>query len=105
MADLTRHGKKRMKQRLGLGKSPKTLLLIADKALSKGITHKQTTGKLRRYLDSMYLSYHTGNNMRIWSNRVFIFRDMTLITVIPLPSKLAQNYKKYVIMKDESQRG
>ena len=82
---LTRHGKKRMKDRLGASKRSSDR--IAEKALSLGITHAELTGSLCRYVDSIYLKKRTANNIRIYAQKIFLFRNDLLITVLPLPPK------------------
>ena len=43
----------------------------------------ETHGSLRRYLDSVYNSTH----IYVWSEKVFIFADNALITVLNLPPR------------------
>lgn len=84
-AIVTRHGAARTKDRVGLSKK------IADKnaqaALDCGVTHAETKGSLRRYIDGLYLSKKAANNIRIYNHYVYIFQNNVLITVIDLPQK------------------
>lgn len=87
---ITRHATARLRERLGI---PKTAVeRNAAKALTKGITVAETTGRLRQYLDYLYLCQHKANNVRIHTRYVYIFQDERLITVFPLP----QVYRKAV---------
>ncbi|MPM35908.1 hypothetical protein SDC9_82502 [bioreactor metagenome] len=82
---ITRHGAKRVKERIGLGKG--SIQKNAEKALSFGITHAETKGSLHRYLDGVYLLKECSNNMRVYNRMVYLFRGNVLITVLPLPQK------------------
>jgi len=87
------HAKKRMKERLGTNKQ--AAHRIAVNALNKGITHSDTSGSLKRFMDALFLSHRTASNMRIYNNAVFIFDKMEhLITVIPVPGKYYKSVKK-----------
>ncbi|MDD3029787.1 MAG: hypothetical protein PHS57_05865 [Alphaproteobacteria bacterium] len=63
---------------------------VTNNAFDKGITHTQTSGSLKRYLDGLYLRERKANNIRIYGDKVFLFAGETLITVLRLPQK----YKK-----------
>lgn len=88
MANVTKHGAKRMKERLGLQK--KAINRHADIALEKGLTHAMCKGNLKRYIDGLYLKHKTGFNYRIYNHSVYMFTFDThkLITTIPLPQSL-----------------
>ena len=78
--NITRHGAMRTKERIGISKK------IAQKALDFGITHAETSGPLRRYLD--YLYFNGGiDNARIYHRYVYLFAGTTLITIYYLPKK------------------
>ena len=81
----TKHAAKRTKERVGLSK--KLADKNAQKALECGIKHSEVKGSLSRYLDGIYLSNRRPNNMRIYQHNVYLFRDATLITILPLPPK------------------
>ena len=80
-----------MIERLGINK--KSIQRIADKALSDGITHSQTKGKLNRYVTKLYFVNSTANNIRLFGDKAFIFANNKLITVIQIPSNLTKNIK------------
>ena len=92
---LSYHGLSRMKERSGFGKSATKITRIANKALEKGLSHKETKGSLRKYLDERYVAYGTGNNMKIYGGNLYIFEDDTLITMFALPGKLQRQASKY----------
>ncbi len=92
MINVTKHGKKRIKQRCGIPK--KAADRLSDKAFRNGITHSECSGSLKRYLDYLWEYNHTANNMRIYANKVFIFVDETNVTVLNLPRKYYETVKK-----------
>lgn len=85
MCQVNEHAAKRMKERCGSNKA--SVQKTAQTALERGITHAETAGSLKRYLDHLYLLHRKANNMRIWGDKVFIFRGESLITVLNLPQK------------------
>ena len=89
---ITKHGTRRLKERLGAGK--KTCHVVAKHALERGIRHSETTGTLRAFMDYIYLIKQTANNQRIYAEKIFVFHNETLITVIPLPRKFVSAVKK-----------
>lgn len=89
-AVITNHATKRTKERVGISK--KLTEKNAIRALECGIQHEDTKGRLRRYVDSLYLKEHAANNVRIYCNNVYLFHNNILITVFPVPVK----YRKIV---------
>jgi len=87
---ITKHAIKRVKERTGLKKKLSEKLLL--RALADGVQHKDTKGRLRKYVDWLYFS-HDGrgnNNIRIYNNYVFVCSYKTFVTIVPLPNQ----YKK-----------
>lgn len=82
---VSRHADERTRKRMGVPRS--AVRKLAAKAMSEGITRYETHGPLRRYLDALYHYNETANNIRVWGDRVWIFSDHTLVTVINLPQK------------------
>ena len=83
---VTHHARERISKRIGVGKS--NAESVAKKALERGLTHSDAKGRLKKYMDGLFLSHRTANNMRIYSQKVFLFRNDILITVLPLPTNL-----------------
>ena len=98
---VTEHSVKRTKDRLGLSK--KLADKNAQKALEFGITHADTKSSLRRFLDKLYLSNGTANNMRVYHHHVYLFRGNKLITIIDLPQKLCKLADQIQKQKDGGQ--
>lgn len=63
---VSRHAAKRTKERVGLSK--KIADKNAQKALDEGITHAETRGSLNRYLNHIYFSNKSINNVRIYQH-------------------------------------
>ena len=82
--NVTRHGNRRSRERLGIPK--KAAERAAKNALDKGLKHKDMSGGLRRYMDYLYMRGGCeANNMRLYGDHIYIFRDETLITVLNVP--------------------
>lgn len=96
---ITDHAQKRIRKRMGANK--KTVSKLSDLAFKNGITHSETTGSLRRYCDRLYLSHRIPNNMRVYNQRVFLFKDNILITVVNLPQKYNRAEQKIKSRKIE----
>lgn len=91
---ITKHAKDRMKQRCGFNK--KAVNRMAEKALTDGIPHKKTKGQLNKWITSLYFYSERANNIRIYGDKAYIFRDDRLITVIQVPPSLRKNIKSMV---------
>lgn len=61
---------------------------MAERAYFTGITHSDTKGALRKYLNVVYLSYKDANQIRLYGDKVYIFKNTLLITVFNLPRNL-----------------
>ncbi len=92
-AILTQHAVERCKLRGGW--KPAAAQRMADRALEEGMTHSQTHGALKRYLDGLYLAERNANNLRIYGRHVFLFYDHTLITVLHLDHEFAHAVDKH----------
>lgn len=64
----------------------KAVKRVVRKAFEKGLTHEEATGKLSRYITSLYFKNTNADNIRIYGDKVFIFSGTTLITVLNLPN-------------------
>ena len=92
------HAKKRIKERCGLPK--KAIEKNALLALDAGITHSESKGRLKKYMDYLYLSHKQGGKLRIYGNHVYIFTNQdNLITVIPLPNEYRNAVSKIMTRK------
>lgn len=82
---VTYHAEKRIRQRIGVPKS--AVKKLAVKARNQGVERKDTHGSLRRYLDSVYHYNDNSTHVFVWSEKVFIFADNALVTVLNLPPR------------------
>lgn len=89
---VTKHARRRIVKLVGMKKS--STHKDAQRAWKRGIRHNETEGSLRRYIDYLYLSHRTANNIRIYNSHVYLFAGQTLVTVIPLPDKYREIYDK-----------
>lgn len=88
------HARERMKERCGF--RGKTQDKMARKAYEQGITHSQTKGNLNKWITSLFFSHQKANNIRLYGDHAYIFRDDTLITVFPIPVSLRKNKDKMI---------
>lgn len=92
--NVSKHAKKRMKERCGLNK--KSVDRIAEKAFKEGITHGQTKGRLNKWMTKLYFANKTANNIRLYGDKAYIFCNEILVTVIQIPNDLIKDFKKMV---------
>ena len=97
MVEVTKHAEERLIERCGLNK--KSVQRIADKAYNNGIRHGQTKGHLKKWVDGLYFTNKTANNIRLYGDKAFIFTNERLITVIQIPSNLRNDMK--VLLKQK----
>ena len=82
---VTNHADKRIRQRVGVPRSAAHKL--ATKARSQGVERRDTSGSLRRYLDHVYYYNDNSDAIYVWAEKVYIFADTALITVLNLPTR------------------
>lgn len=80
---VTKHARRRMRERCGIGK--KSCDRMAQTALSRGISTREATGQLKRFMDGLYFYNRTANNIRIYGGKAWIFHNSSLITVLNVP--------------------
>ena len=97
---VSKHGAKRARQRVGIPK--KAVDRMARTALERGIGHEEATGKLRDYIGWLYEKYDgNGNNIRVYGDKVYVFHDAILITVLNVPGE----HRKAAKWQMEKRRG
>ena len=85
---ISNHARQRINKRCGLPK--KTVERNAKKALAAGISHNESTGRLKKYFDYLYLSHgeYGCGKIRIYNDYVYLFNNSdSLITVFQLPNE------------------
>jgi hypothetical protein len=82
---VTKHSEARSRERLGIPK--KAVAKMATEALERGKRHSDFSGSIKRYLDGVFLTCRSANNMRVHAQHLFLFNGETLITVWQIPPK------------------
>lgn len=85
MTHVTRHGAARIKERCGIRR--KAMQRLADTAFNRGLCMREFSGSFRRYLEGIYLTQCTANNLRVYGEKVWLFADTTLVTIWHLPNE------------------
>ena len=98
---LTKHGKERIRERIGVGKSETKVNRAAQKAYERGTKYSEVKGTLRRYLDRMYERHGDGENIRLYAGNLWVFEGTRLITVKNIPARYQRKFKIY--MKNEKE--
>lgn len=88
---ITDHAYQRAKERLSWGKE--TIERMAKKAYFEGIRHKDTKGKLNKYITSLWSERKTANNIRIYGENIYLFSRNVLLTVYHLDAKMRKTLK------------
>jgi hypothetical protein len=92
MLSVTNHGKSRIKERCGI--KAKGVDRLAKIAFDKGLTHAETSGELNRYITSLYFYNKQANNIRLYGDKVYIFCEEVLVTVLDTPHRYRAIVKK-----------
>jgi len=87
---VSRHAKKRIKQRIC-----KNHQKTAEKAWNEGIHHSLVKGKIRKHIDELrHRNKFTGGGITrfsLFNGYVFLFSSNVLVTVIQLPGRLLES--------------
>lgn len=87
---ITKHAYSRIKERIGWKK--KTVDRMILRAEKEGIPRRQTSGRLRKYLDYLYHLDKESSKLLVWGHYIFILDRDVLVTVYQLPSNLKYSY-------------
>lgn len=90
-----------MKERCGFNR--KAQERMAEKAFNEGITHKQTKGRLHKWVTSLFFKNTNANNIILFGDNAFIFCGETLVMVIPIPVNLRKDFEKMIKRKAENE--
>ena len=98
---VTKHAELRIRKHTGLPK--KTVDRNAKLAFENGVCHSECTGRLKKYVDWLFLSHCIGFNIRLYCNYVYIFGgEGELITVLPFPNIYKNAVNKISQRKNEN---
>jgi len=89
---VTKHAGKRLAERSGLNK--KSMNRMANKAFHEGICISETKGAVYSWLISRQMVNPDANNLRVYGDKVWVFADTYLLTVLQVPSKLTTKLNK-----------
>lgn len=99
MSSVTKHGSKRVKQRMGISKSSQDKLIA--KALERGYKHNQTKGQLKKWIDKSAINKKYKGKYIVYGDKLYIFnKDDQLITLIQIPQNIMKNINKMIIKGD-----
>lgn len=83
---VTKHSKKRCKERLGLSK--KCIDKKAKEALIYGIRFYDASGNLKKYMGYLYESHdRDARNIIIYNRDVYVFKGKVLLTIFHVPKQ------------------
>lgn len=82
---ITNHAKARIKERTSMSK--RMVEKNVELAKRNGVSREETSGSLRRYIDSIFYKKKTANNIRIYCGFVYVFSGEVLITAFELPQR------------------
>lgn len=91
---ISNHARQRMKERCGFNR--KSQERMVEKAFNEGITHKQTKGKMNRWVTSLFFKNCNANNIRLFGDFAYVFCGETLVTVIGIPINLKKDFQKMI---------
>jgi hypothetical protein len=89
--EISKHAFDRAKERLNWTKQ--VLEKMAFLAFNNGLKHRDTKGKLKKYMDKLWFDYKFCNNARIYGEVMYFFKGEVLITVYQIPNNLKTNLK------------
>ena len=68
--EVSRHAERRLRERLGINR--RAAKRLAEKAFYEGVRHKDTCGRLKKWMSGLYKKNRKANNMRIYGD--FLYR-------------------------------
>lgn len=96
---ITKHGRKRVGERLGLPK--KAVDRQFALAIERGYPHNKTKGNLHKWITKTALSTPKATTCIVYNNYLFVCSkwngELKLITVLPIPSNIQKSIKSYLI--------
>jgi len=98
LISISQHAFQRAKERFSLNE--KSLQRLSERAFSEGIKRKDVKfGKFGRFLDRLFLSKLTADNIRVYGEIIFFFRGSHLVTLYQLPNE----YKKSITKRKKNE--
>ena len=94
MPVLTTHAKTRMKERSGITNNNQQKM--NSKIYKNGIVYEDTFGALHDYINKVNLKDEEYIETRIYGNNIYIFKGVTMITVLNIPEYISKNLSSYI---------
>lgn len=91
---ISNHARQRMKERCGFNR--KAQERMAERAFNEGITHKQTKGRMHKWVTSLFFRNCNANNIRLFEGFAYVFCGETLVTVIQIPIDLRKDFRNMI---------
>ena len=91
--NITRHAY--IKARIRFNWSKSTLDKMALRALKDGIHHSDSVGTLKSYLHKIYRKQMSCNNIRIYGENVYLFRNNKLVTLYRVENEMTKFIKAH----------
>lgn len=82
---ITKHAYIRMKERNGWNR--KTAKRMVSKIYNDGMRPNQVKGYLKSWVNTKYENRNEGDEYILFGNKLYIFNEMTLLTVLPTPTR------------------
>ena len=82
---ITKHAYTRMKERNGWNKKAATRMV--SRIYSDGVRPEQVKGYLKKCLNTKYEYRNDGDEYVLFGNKLYIFNGMTMLTVLPIPTR------------------
>lgn len=96
---MSKHGEERVRERCGVPK--RAVKGVIEKAYTRGIERVETTGDIRRLLDSIYIESNDLSAIKLYNEKVWVFgRESSLLTVFELSSCYKNTYRKILRRKN-----
>lgn len=104
---ITKHGRQRIRERVGV--NSKSCSRLAELAKTRGLEHKYSYGRLKKWIDGVSIPYREARDSRcyiIFNDFLFVFtRDKScLITVLKIPSNLHRSAEQQINKRRMSDR-
>lgn len=97
------HARDRIQERYGINKA--SCDRIAKIAFENGLTHAEATGQLKAYITKVFNRNESANNIRIYAEKIWIFANLELVTVFPIPNNLKSQAIEQLKRKKKNSKG
>ena len=82
---ITKHAYTRKKERNGWNKKAATRM--DSRIYSDGVRPEQVKGYLKKWVNTKYEYRNDGDEYVLFGNKLYIFNGMTMLTVLPIPTR------------------